>query len=241
MRNLKICSDTAPGLVAPIVPSCVSALIRSFNGLLRVTLSLSVIALRIAMLSVRLRLCAWIAISGAPSIWASTKPSELDAQKCAERPTTAFWHGAPPPAGVILARTPSSSKYLSCSATQTAENAMFPTAVRILTSGSCCAWIRTGVNAARAIAALRNSGPKIPFRNFVDANIFMLRAPRAAMAGFTVKLVPSRFADVFIGPEHAFFGRRCFGQVLDDPGTRREAHHLLPAVLIHVAPTGYRV
>jgi hypothetical protein len=61
---------------------------------------------------------------------------------------------------------------------------MFPTAVRILTSGSCCAWIRTGVNAARAIAALRNSGPKIPFRNFVDANIFMLRAPDDTLADF---------------------------------------------------------
>jgi hypothetical protein len=89
-RNLKICSETAPGLVAPMVPSSVNTLMRSFSGLLRVTLNLSVIALRIAMLKVRLLLWAWIAIKGAPSICAKTSPSELEAQNCAERPTTAF-------------------------------------------------------------------------------------------------------------------------------------------------------
>src|SRR5262245_38237885 len=98
------------------------------------------------MLKVRLRLCAWITINGAPSTFASTNPSELDAQRLAERPTTAVWHGAPPPAGLILARMSSCSKYFSCSATQTAENAMFDTAVKMLTSGSsfCCASIWAG-------------------------------------------------------------------------------------------------
>src|SRR5687768_7897228 len=85
-------------------------------------------------------------MSDAPSCLASTSPSELEAQKCVDLPTTADWHGAPPPATVIFARTPSCSKYFRCSATQTAEYAKFPTAVASVTSASslCCAVIFPG-------------------------------------------------------------------------------------------------
>jgi len=91
-------------------------------------------------LKVIARLCAWIAIAGAPSTRAKTSPSDVEAQKLTERPTTAFKQTEPLGAGVILILTPSASKYLSCSATQIAPNAKFGTAVMRLTSGiSFCA------------------------------------------------------------------------------------------------------
>src|SRR5439155_5435740 len=77
----------------------------------------------------------------APSTRATTSPSEVEAQKLTGRPTTAFRQTEPLGAGVILTRTPSASKYLSCSATQIAPKAKFGTAVMRLTSGNsfCCA------------------------------------------------------------------------------------------------------
>jgi hypothetical protein len=65
----------------------------------------------------------------------------VEAQKFEERPTTAFKQTEPLGDGVILTRTPSASKYLSCSATQMAAKAKLGTAVNIVTSGIsfCCA------------------------------------------------------------------------------------------------------
>src|SRR4029453_2957306 len=97
--------------------------------------SLSTIALRRTTLKVMARLCAWIAIAGAPSSCAKTSPSEGEAQKLEERPTTAFKQTEPLGDGVILIRTPSASKYLSCSATQIAAKAKLGTAVNIVFSG----------------------------------------------------------------------------------------------------------
>src|SRR5215470_7767088 len=140
-RNLKICSEAAPGPVAPMVPNCVNALSRACKGLWRVSPSLSTIALRRTTLKVMARLCAWIAIAGAPSAHARTSPSEVEAQKLEERPITALRQTEPLGDGVILTRPPSASKYLSCSATQIAQKAKLGTAVIKLTSGNsfCCA------------------------------------------------------------------------------------------------------
>src|SRR5207249_12157085 len=91
----------------------------------------------------------------APSTRATTSPSEVEAQKLTERPTTAFRQTEPLGAGVILTRTPSASKYLSCSATQIALKARFGTAVMRLTSGNsfCCAWACERPTNKRAKAA----------------------------------------------------------------------------------------
>ena len=60
----------------------------------------------------------------------------MEAQKLVERPTTAFKQTEPLGAGVILTRTPSASKYLSCSATQMAAKAKLGTAVNMVASGN---------------------------------------------------------------------------------------------------------
>ena len=59
----------------------------------------------------------------------------MEAQKLMERPTTAFKQTEPLGAGVILTRTPSCSKYFSCSATQIAAKAKLGTAVSMVASG----------------------------------------------------------------------------------------------------------
>src|SRR5688572_30087017 len=114
-------------------------------------------------------------MSDAPSCLASTRPSELEAQKCVDLPTTADWHGAPPPATVIFARTPSCSKYLSCSATQTAEYAKLPTAVATVTSASslCCAVIFPGIAKKMARTAV-TAGLRI---GRVGANTVIISPP----------------------------------------------------------------
>ncbi|MNC99362.1 hypothetical protein D3C83_176320 [compost metagenome] len=60
----------------------------------------------------------------------------MEAQKFVERPITAFRQTEPLGAGVILTRTPSCSKYFSCSATQIAAKAKLGTAVNMETSGN---------------------------------------------------------------------------------------------------------
>ena len=60
----------------------------------------------------------------------------VEAQKLVERPTMAFRQTEPLGAGVIFIRTPSCSKYLSCSATQIAAKAKLGTAVSMEISGN---------------------------------------------------------------------------------------------------------
>jgi hypothetical protein len=104
-----------------------------------------------------------MAIAGAPSVRARTSPSEVDAQKLIERPTTAFKQTEPLGAGVIFMRTPSCSKYFSCSATQIAAKAKLGTAVNIVTSGNSFCWALTwgvapamNMNPAKAMIAINN-------------------------------------------------------------------------------------
>src|ERR671925_2324266 len=85
-----------------------------------------------------------MAMAVAPSTRASTSPSEVEAQKLVDRPTTAFRQTEPLGAGVILIRTPSCSKYLSCSATQIAAKAKLGTAVSMETSGRSFCWAFAG-------------------------------------------------------------------------------------------------
>src|SRR5581483_450213 len=107
-------------------------------------------------------------MTGAPSTRARTRPSEVEAQKFVERPTTAFKHTEPLGEGVILTRTPSCSKYLSCSATQIAPKAKFGTAVIRVTSGIsfCC---------ARAVAGMK---ARISAKTMIDLRLrFLIRPP----------------------------------------------------------------
>ncbi len=166
-----ICSEAAPGLVAPIVPNCVSALSRASIGLARVRPSLSTIGLRTATLKVIVRLCAWIAIAMAPSCRARTSPSDVEAQKFTDRLTTACKHTEPPGDGVSLTRTPSASKYFSCSATQMAPKAKLGTAVRIDTSGNSF-WALTWV-----IVPKRKSEAVKPIRLIRDLTLFFIFNP----------------------------------------------------------------
>src|SRR5690349_11513304 len=126
-----------------------------------------------------------MAIAGAPSARANTSPSDVEAQKFVERPTTALRQTEPLGAGVSLTRTPSCSKYLSCSATQTAANAKLGTAVSIVTSGSsfCCA-LDSGVIPATSIktSAVITTTKVVRFRIrdlllCLNLNVFGLRLP----------------------------------------------------------------
>ena len=74
-----------------------------------------------------------MAIKCAPSICASTSLSELECKGAPSGDDDVVTR-ALPPAGVISDAF--LSKYFSCSATHTAERAMFDTAVRIVTSPS---------------------------------------------------------------------------------------------------------
>jgi hypothetical protein len=115
-----------------------------------------------------------MAIAGAPSTWAKTNPSEVEAQKLEERPTTAFKQTDPLGAGVIFTRTPSASKYLSCSATQMAANAKLGTAVNMVTSGNsfCCASV-WGAAADRNIKTVKAPMPtRSLIRRFIAGSPF---------------------------------------------------------------------
>src|ERR687897_882172 len=50
-----------------------------------------------------------------------------------------------------------------------------------------------------------------------------------------------RFANVLVGPEHAFFGGWRLGWILDNARAAREVNHLLPALRAHVAPSGHGI
>src|SRR5258706_4942363 len=133
----------------------------------------------------------------AASTRGSTNPSEVDEQKLVERPTTAFKQTEPLGAGVIFIRTPSCSKYLSCSATQIAAKAKLGTAVNMVTSGNSFCWARawgiapdTNMNPANVIIPTRNFArltiAEFSFLLGLDLNMFGLGLPaqRSSFHGF---------------------------------------------------------